>query len=227
MKVEVEYLPKLDVTYNVAQAKNNSGGRIDLIPAANYNSGDYLHRLTAFDWFDFYENLEGQYIKFLKRNLKKMNYDYIFIDSHSGVSSYSGICNIQLPDINILVTTPNGQNFEGAYDLATQILEHPYTKANRKNPIVLPVLSKMAMVDGENTKRWTNLFIQKFDPIIQTLRGFDTYRYVGDTTLHYIVENAFGENLRIKEGAENIFSFTYAGKIASFCKFLMCISLET
>jgi MinD-like ATPase involved in chromosome partitioning or flagellar assembly len=196
-ELSLEQLPFFDEIYTLVNGKEN--GKIDLIPAANYNSEDFTKRINAFDWFDFYDRLDGRYyVEFLKGKLKENDYDFIFIDSRTGNSDYLGICNIQLPDINIIVVAPSKQNLEGAHRIATKILEHPYTKENRPNPIVLPVFSRVDEQYGDKYNEWQKLFLGSFRDIINNtikytrniVDGADNF--VRNATIKYEVDLAYG-----------------------------------
>ena len=107
--------------------KEQQKGCVDLIPAGRYEEA-YIPRVNNFNWFQFYNQLDGQvYIEWLKQQLKELEYDYILIDSRTGINDYSGICNLHLPDANIVVMAANSQNMKGCNNLINQIINHPYT----------------------------------------------------------------------------------------------------
>jgi tetratricopeptide (TPR) repeat protein len=216
-KLDLSELPKLDHIYPISEEKEQNSlkkggkGKIDFIPAANYNSEDYTHRINKFDWFEFYENLEGRYyIEFLKRELKKKDYDFIFIDSRTGISDYLGICNIQLPDVNIIVVAPSSQNLDGAYKIANKILEHSYTKANRINPIVLPVFSRIDIQYGNKYNEWIELFLNKFAEIVNSTLMITKGRFNGasnfirNATINYEADLAYGETIKFSNDLDEI-----------------------
>ena len=66
-------------------------GGIDFVPAGR-QSAEYSTRVNTFDWKGFYDRFRGaQLIGELRAKLAK-EYDYVLIDSRTGVSSTSGIC---------------------------------------------------------------------------------------------------------------------------------------
>ena len=69
---------------------DNKKSCIHLMPAGKYND-DYFRRTNSFDWTEFYDTFDGKiYIELFKQHLNSLNYDYIFIDSRTGVNDYSG-----------------------------------------------------------------------------------------------------------------------------------------
>ena len=95
-------------------------GRIDLVPAG-MQGPSYASRVNLFEWQVFYEKLQGG--AFLDRAFSRMRskYDYILIDSRTGVSDTAGICTVQLPDVLVVFFTLNHQSIGGASAIAASV----------------------------------------------------------------------------------------------------------
>src|SRR5207244_3856391 len=74
-----------------------SWGGIDFIGAGRQGA-TYSERVNTFDWKRFYE-LGGRLFLDNARTQLASTYDYILIDSRTGVSDTAGICTMQMPDI--------------------------------------------------------------------------------------------------------------------------------
>jgi hypothetical protein len=73
-------------------------GTIDFVPAGRQDAA-YSSLVSQFDWNNFYDRLGGGgFLEALKRNLRE-RYDYVLVDSRTGLSDTAGICTEQLPDI--------------------------------------------------------------------------------------------------------------------------------
>jgi len=95
-------------------------GKIDFIPAGEQGK-TYSAKVNSFDWNNFYERLYGgDFLETVKDYIRK-RYDYILIDSRTGVSDTSGICTIQMPDTVDICLTLNRQNIYGASAIAESI----------------------------------------------------------------------------------------------------------
>ena len=224
-KLEQEDLPKISKEH-IVPLKSFNSSKIDLIPASKYDQ-DYSHKINYFDWHDFYEVCEGKYyIEYLKEclrdpkdnNLEIDRYDYIFIDSRTGVSDYSGICNIQFPDVNIIVTAPTYQNFNGCLKVLQNIIESPYVRDGHRSPIIMPILSRI--IEGDNTESgiWTRKFRERFydhlenfillsikeDRLDPELMRDVIDEYIENTCLPHKNELVYGENLVFDEKVENL-----------------------
>jgi cellulose biosynthesis protein BcsQ len=97
-----------------------SGGTIDFIPAGRQGVS-YAERVSGFNWKNFYERLAGgAFFDAVRKEMQK-EYDYVLIDSRTGVSDTSGICTIALPDELVVCFTPNVQSIEGAAAAAESV----------------------------------------------------------------------------------------------------------
>jgi hypothetical protein len=73
------------------------GGLLDLMPAGRFDK-HYARRVTAFDWERFYADSGGaEIIEKFRRDLRDA-YDYILVDSRTGINDSAGICTVQMPD---------------------------------------------------------------------------------------------------------------------------------
>jgi len=125
------FFEKQHIIPMIPELETSDKGKIDLIPAGNYNDG-YIFKVNTFDWYGFYELLDGKvYIEALKKWINEQDYDY------------SGICNIQLPDANVVVMAANNQNIEGCKHIIHQVVNSEYTKQGFRKSHIFPVLSRI------------------------------------------------------------------------------------
>lgn len=152
---------KLPEAYPIVPAAVDRG-QIDILPAGEYGNG-YVSKVNDFNWRDFYEIFQGAaYIDYLKKWVKEQGYDYVLIDSRTGINDYSGVCNIHLPDLNVVVMTPNRQNMEGSKRVIDQITSSPYIKdLKKRKPYIFPVLSRLD-AGNPNRDHWVNKFVSTF-----------------------------------------------------------------
>lgn len=85
-----------------------SPGTLDFVPAGRQDAG-YSIRTNSFNWQQFYDRLGGGvFLEATKKRLRE-EYDYVLIDSRTGVSDTSGICTVQMPDDLLVCFTLNAQ----------------------------------------------------------------------------------------------------------------------
>ena len=120
-------------------------GCLDFISAGRQNR-DYSAAVISMDWDNFYDRLQGGRFFRAMREDMKANYDYILIDSRTGLSDVADICTIELPDILVVCFTLNDQSIEGASTVARQI----NGRYRDRNISIFPV--PMRIEDGEKEK---------------------------------------------------------------------------
>lgn len=96
-----------------------SGGKIDLLPAGRQTES-YGHKVSAFDWQTFYDRLGGGGFIDAVRERARAAYDWVLVDSRTGVSDTAGICTVQMPDAIVVCFTYNNQSIKGCAAVAAQ-----------------------------------------------------------------------------------------------------------
>jgi cellulose biosynthesis protein BcsQ len=108
-----------DATRRLRYEHFPSDGFIDFI-AAGRQCETYSERVNTFDWKRFYELGGAKLFSGIKKHLRP-KYDFILIDSRTGVSDTSGICTIQLPDQIVACFTLNRQSIDGVASVLRSI----------------------------------------------------------------------------------------------------------
>jgi len=133
---------------------------IDLLPAGHV-SADYGPQLSAFSWELFFRDSNGG--KWLEsiREQWAMSYDFVLIDSRTGVTDSGGVCTIQLPDSLVLVFSANDQSFDGGLKVvaAAQQARGNYGY-DRGQLTVVPLLSRWA---GDQETDIAEEWMQRFE----------------------------------------------------------------
>ena len=162
-------------------------GTIDLVPSGRQDA-TYADQVGSFDWTGFYERLGGgAFLESLKANMRS-RYDYILVDSRTGVSDTAGICTVQLPDVLVNCFTANNQSIAGSVAVARSII------SLRTDPLrILPV--PMRVEDGESDKleEARRLWRTEHAPFLPALQDVD--EYWGSVEVPYVVYYAYEEVL--------------------------------
>jgi tetratricopeptide (TPR) repeat protein/MinD-like ATPase involved in chromosome partitioning or flagellar assembly len=103
------------------------GGTLDLLPAGRQGAS-YSARVNSFDWEEFYERRGGGVFLEAVKEKMRVDYDYVLIDSRTGVSDTSGICTVQMPDAVVVCFTLNNQSVKGGAAVAHSIYEQRLRK---------------------------------------------------------------------------------------------------
>ncbi len=169
-------------------------GTIDFVPAGRQGEL-YATKVNLFDWYNFYKRLGGG--MFLEEVRKKMcaEYDYILIDSRTGVSDTSGICTVQMPDILVILFTANNQSLLGAEGIAGSVIKQ-WNKDNihpAKERLIFPVLTRTDYSEKAKLTFARNSTKAKFSHFLNHIS--DTDKYFEDVEIPYDTWYAFEEVL--------------------------------
>lgn len=95
-------------------------GVLDFLPAGRQDS-PYSRRMNTFDWNAFYvRHSGGVFIDSMVRSMRR-HYDYVLVNSQSGLSAGAGICTLQLPDLVANCFAMNNRSIDGAATVAETI----------------------------------------------------------------------------------------------------------
>ncbi|MDO7853844.1 KGGVGR-motif variant AAA ATPase [Hymenobacter convexus] len=143
-----EYLWKVDFANSETISLLHSGREKD--PAS------YSSLLQNFDWADLFANKNGGYQLEALREAWQKDFDYVLIDSRTGLSDSSGICTILMPDVLVPMFTANYQSLFGIRDIIKYIQAARQKLAvDRMALTVLPIPSRFGTrVEFKESQEW-------------------------------------------------------------------------
>lgn len=116
----------------------------------------YSSLLQEFDWSDFFtENKGGHHLEGLRTEWHN-DFDFVLIDSRTGLSDSSGICTIMMPDILVPMFTANYQSLFGVRDIVKYIqAARQSLEVDRMALTVLPIPSRFGTrVEFKESIEW-------------------------------------------------------------------------
>lgn len=181
---------------------------LDLITAGSVDD-DYYKKVRSFDFNNFYEKHRGGDKIESLRTEWIAEYDFVLIDSRTGVTDIGGICTVQLPDILVVLFTPTEQSLQGVKGVALRAMaaqrKLPY---DRINLLTLPIPTRIDNTEFKLTKEWFELFETELKDIYSNWMT-ETYRislkdFLLNSKIPYISYFSFGEKLPVlEEGVQN------------------------
>ncbi|MFB6889498.1 FxSxx-COOH system tetratricopeptide repeat protein [Kitasatospora sp. NPDC056327] len=138
------------------------GGRLDLMPAGRQNAS-YSAAVTSFNWRSFYTrpDIRGAEFLYALREQWTSSYDYVLIDSRTGVSDTSGICTVLMPDTVVDCFTLGAQSIRGGVDAARAIID-----ADERDIRVLPVPMRVEDAERAGLAAGRDLAHDAFEPYL-------------------------------------------------------------
>jgi MinD-like ATPase involved in chromosome partitioning or flagellar assembly/predicted nucleic acid-binding Zn-ribbon protein len=144
------------------------GGSIDLLGAGRQVSS-YGMRVNNFDWNGFYSRFGGG--AFLDECVRQMReaYDFVLVDSRTGISDTSGICTVHLPDTLVIFYTLNNQSIEGASGIARDVSGQRHKSASDKPFRVFPVATRVELAEKDKLEARRLLARNRFESLLETI----------------------------------------------------------
>jgi MinD-like ATPase involved in chromosome partitioning or flagellar assembly len=175
--------------------------------AAGDRSNDYFNKVREFDINTFYEKKDGgNFIEEL-RNQWKDAYDFILVDSRTGVTDIGGICTIQLPDVLVLLFTATDLGFNGALDVSQRAVKAQQSLPfDRFKLISLPIPARFDTVtEFKNSQEWLDKFSEQLKGIYRDWlpTSVDSRKFLELTKIPYVSYFSFGEKLPVIEQGVN------------------------
>ncbi|MDX3691372.1 FxSxx-COOH system tetratricopeptide repeat protein [Streptomyces europaeiscabiei] len=139
------------------------GGQLYYLPAGTKKKG-YLAAFSQFDWKHFMDGpLATRFLDGLKREFVE-NFDYVLIDSRTGLNDISDICTVNLPHTVVTCFTPSSQSIEGAAGIAERIDGMLYGNRDIR---ILPVPMRVENAEADRLDAARGQIQYRFDRIVR------------------------------------------------------------
>ncbi|MFJ2776541.1 MULTISPECIES: FxSxx-COOH system tetratricopeptide repeat protein [unclassified Kitasatospora] len=166
------------------------GGSLDFLSAGQFNR-DYSEAVTHLDWDIFYDRFDGgQFFDALRADMRK-RYDYVLIDSRTGLSDIAEICTVQMPDDLVVCFTLSDQSIDGA----SRIAQHIHDRYRERGIRILPVPMRIDEGEKEKADAGRALARIRFDGLPAGLSGDELAHYWGSVEIPYRPFYAYEEIL--------------------------------
>ena len=183
------------------------GGTLDLI-SAGQRSDDYRSRVQKLDWSSLYSTHKiGNYVNSL-RNEWRDKYDFILVDSRTGVTDIGDVCTVLLPDVLVLMFVTNFQNIEGIRNVMKRA-----TAARKDLPIDFSKLLGVplpARIEPNSEYKgwgeWNERFAVQFGDYFRAWlpKDVDPGDVVNKLYIPYVTVWSFGERIPVLESSREL-----------------------
>jgi tetratricopeptide (TPR) repeat protein len=169
------------------------GGSLDFLSSGRQNDL-YAATLGALDWESFYNRLNGgEFLDALRADMKR-HYDYVLIDSRTGLSDVADICTVHLPDVLVDCFTLSTQGIEGAAQVARSVQE----LYHGKRPIrILPVPMRVDPFEKEKVDAGHAVAVRLFDGLPAAMTEPERQAYWSEVQVPYRPFYAYEETLAV------------------------------
>ena len=166
----------------------------------------YYNKVRSLDLENLYLNNGGYALETIREEWKH-NYDFVLIDSRTGITDIGGVCTVHLPDILLLLFTATRQSIYGSVEVARKANKtRKNLPVDRLSLLSLPILSRF---DSTEEFKISQSWIDKSSSALKDVclnwlpRKVDMRTYFEITKIPYIPYFSFGEKLPIIEQGTN------------------------
>jgi cellulose biosynthesis protein BcsQ len=186
---------------------SENGARLSLLTSGREQDPLYAKHLEEFDWNRFFAAEAGGAIFERLRSQWKDDFDFVLIDSRTGLSDIGGVCTILLPDIIVAMFTANYQSLYGTRDVMRLAQQARQKLAHQRMALtVLPLPARFG-TRGEfrEAREWIIRFEEAFaeffdDWLPMNIRPRDILEQIKIPQMDYF---GFGERLAVIEQGTN------------------------
>ena len=161
----------------------------------------YSTRVQSLDWTSLFEEHDFAYRLEELRQALKEDYDFILVDSRTGISNIGGVCAVQLPDVLLMVVTANHQSIRGTLDIAERIpAARDALSVDRLALPIIPVLSRFdAREELALGARWQRQTADDLGALYEPWlpHGVQPLDVLERTTVPYVSAWSFGERIPV------------------------------
>lgn len=151
----------------------DGGACLDFVSASRQGPVFSNHRV---DWDLFYNELEGsKFLDEMRRRLKQA-YDYILIDSRTGISDIETICTKDLPDDLVICFTLSDQNIDGAAEQARLVDEMRQNNSMRDKMRILPVVTRVEDAETDRLEVGLAVARSRFSQFVKDIEYWNNAR---------------------------------------------------
>ena len=169
------------------------------IMAASSDKADYTGVVQSLDWDELYDkHAFGTRVEELRRSWVE-KFDFVLIDSRTGVTDFSGLTTAQLPDVLAFLFTPNVQSLEGCCRIVERAMQARRTlPLDRPAFIPLPIVAKFEQREEyDRAQLWRSKFSTRLTEFYDCWAPIDVdkTRLIDTLTIPYVPRWTFGEDL--------------------------------
>jgi cellulose biosynthesis protein BcsQ len=189
---------------------------LSIIKAGRFDDDSYASRVARFDWQELHSRAPSLFRCLASRLAEE--YDYILIDSRTGLTDVAGICTMLMPERLVLVFTPNLQSLRGLVPMVGPIVRNRRDDGDDLRPLMIyPLASRIDRQEPREEWRLgsTALEIDGYQPLFENalkeayrLPKCDLNDYFDEVSVIHVPAFAYGEPIasiiEVRRGSQTL-----------------------
>lgn len=193
---------------------------VHLLKAGRFDR-TYSERVSTFAWAEMYS--QAPWIFSWLGNLLAERFDYVLIDSRTGVTDTSGICTAILPEKLVAVFTPNRQSLEGVLELLSCATAYRRTSDDLRPLLIFPLPSRIEPTMEKLRYYWrfdaAVGYQPRFESLFQEaykLSNCDLTAYFDEVQIQHVPDYAYGEKIATLDNFQSTDRFSLPRSYEAF-----------
>ena len=178
---------------------------LSLLKAGSFDEA-YSTRVNTFDWEKLHGKAPGLFRAFAQ--LLSEQYEYVLIDSRTGLTDTSGICTMLLPEKLVVVFTPNRQSLTGVRNLMETSADYRKQSEDLRPLLMFPLVSRLEPTENTLRQYWRygngNLGITgyqgQFENCFKEIYGIQSCSletYFNEVLVQHVPSLSYGEEIAV------------------------------
>lgn len=166
----------------------------------------YAANVNTFSWENLYERAPWLFRSFAHWLTDR--YQYVLIDSRTGVTDSSGICTTLMPEKLVVVFTPNRQSLTGLDSLIRRAIDYRKQSDDWRPLTVFPLPSRIETTEPQLRGDWrygngeqrVRGYQPMFEAIFEDIYGLPECKletYFSETQIQHVPSYAYGEQIAV------------------------------
>ena len=178
-----------------------------ILTAGKQDDG-YQRRVQNINWDDLFDKYKiSNYLDDLRNQLIH-EFDFVLIDSRTGVTDIGDICTVLFPDIVVLFFVSNHQNIDGIDYIMKRASEaHKKLPVDRSKLLGVPIPSRDEVYTEYNqSRKWKDIYADKFRPYYEEWLPMNVKPRdaLNKLFIPYFSNWSFGERLPVLENEDEL-----------------------
>ena len=166
----------------------------------------YATRVNTFKWEDLYQR-SPRLMPMLAQHMAQ-SYRHVLLDSRTGVADISSICTTLMPEVLVVVFTPNRQSLTGVEEMVQQATDYRRRSGDPRPLLVYPLPSRIDSEREDLRKLWrygdAKQDIEGYQPLFENLlrKGYeldtcDLDGYFSEVLIPHSSDFSYGEAIAV------------------------------
>jgi hypothetical protein len=180
-------------------------GGLSLMTAGQFDS-KYASRVGTFNWESLYKRAPWLIPAFA--DYLSDYFEYVLIDSRTGLTDTSGICTMLMPEKLVVVFTPNRQSLLGGIDVVRRATQYRKQSNDLRPLTVFPLPSRIEPAEPDLRESWRygdpTKGIHGYQPLFEQLYqecydlpSCNLQNYFDEIQIQHVPRYAYGEEIAL------------------------------